>query len=290
MSTAFLHGDRVALHAPTDDDAAFVADALAHPDVWQSMDRVRPTTERETADRLADHREDDDAFPFVARAGGDRVGFVRLRVLNAHWRNASLTYWVAPAHQGEGHGRDAVRTVLEFGFDHLGLHKLLAMTFETNEASQRLLESLGFDREAEFASEVTATADTRTSTGTDSSKTSGGRTSPERASSVRGPDEARVLQVVAVDARPVVLLAHAVEAVDAEVLRVELRDAVLFLDAERGRLWRGRPLVDVVLRPERRRDGRDLVEREQPLDGGLAHRPFPVPVSRVVAARPVRGA
>lgn len=152
--TGFLRGDHVTLYPPTDDDASFVAGALNHPGVWQSMDRVHPTTTGEQADRLADLRGDDDAFPFVVRADGDRVGFVRLRVLNAHWRNASLTYWIAPDAQGDGFGGDAVETVVAFGFDHLALHKLLAMTFESNEASQRLLESLGFSREAEFESEV----------------------------------------------------------------------------------------------------------------------------------------
>jgi len=154
MSTAFLRGDDITLHAPTEDDAAFLASALNDPDVWGRMDRVRPTTPTDQADRVADWREDDDAFPFVARADGDRVGFVELRVLNPHWRNASLTYWVAPGAQGEGYGSDAVAAVVEYGFDHLAVHKLVAMTFEGNEASQRLLESLGFDREAEFASEV----------------------------------------------------------------------------------------------------------------------------------------
>lgn len=154
MTTAFLRGDSVTLHPPADDDAAFLAAALDDPGVWRSMDRVHPTTASEQAERLADLREDDDQFAFVVRAGGDRVGFVRLRVLNPHWRNASLTYWVAPDAQGEGYGTDAVETVVEFGFDQLGLHKLLAMTFEPNDASQRLLESLGFEREAEFASEV----------------------------------------------------------------------------------------------------------------------------------------
>jgi len=154
MTTAFLRGDRVTLHPPTEDDAPFLAAALNDPDVWRSMDLIRPTTPGEQADRLADIAGDDEWFAFVVRADGDRVGFVELRVLNAHWRNASLTYWVAPDAQGEGYGTDAVETVVGFGFDHLGLHKLLAMTFEPNVASQRLLESLGFEREAEFASEV----------------------------------------------------------------------------------------------------------------------------------------
>lgn len=153
-TTPFLRGDTVTLHAPTDEDAAFVAAALDDPEVWQPMDRVRPTTAAEQADRLADCRDDEDTTAFVVRADRDRVGFVELEVLNPHWRNAALTYWVAPDAQGEGYGTDAVETVVDYAVDHLGIHKLLAMTFEPNEASQRLLETVGFEREAEFRSEV----------------------------------------------------------------------------------------------------------------------------------------
>lgn len=153
-TTPFLHGDRVTLHGATEDDAAFVAAALNDPAVWQSMDRVRPTTAAEQADRLADCRDDEDTAAFVVRADGDRVGFVELQVLNPHWRNAALTYWVAPDARGEGHGSDAVEAVVEYAFDHLAVHKLLAMTFASNEPSQRLLEALGFEREAEFRGEV----------------------------------------------------------------------------------------------------------------------------------------
>lgn len=152
--TAFLRGETVTLHAPTEDDPAFVADARNDPAVWQSMDNVHPTTAGEQSDRIADLQADDEASPFVVRVDGDPVGFVILRVLNPHWRNAALSYWIAPDSQGQGYGADAVETVVEYGFDHLGLHKVLAMTFEPNEPSQRLLESLGFQREAEFRDEA----------------------------------------------------------------------------------------------------------------------------------------
>ncbi len=56
----------------------------------------------------------------------------------------------ARASQGAGHASDAVRTLLGYAFTKLGLHRVYAVTDERNLPAQRLLERIGFRKEAHF--------------------------------------------------------------------------------------------------------------------------------------------
>lgn len=51
---------------------------------------------------------------------------------------------------GQGYAREAAEAMLAVAFDHLGLRRVTAVTSEGNRESQRLLQRLGFEREARF--------------------------------------------------------------------------------------------------------------------------------------------
>ena len=51
------------------------------------------------------------------------------------------------ADRGAGYGTDAARTILHYGFQHLGLHRVEGQTAEFNAAARRALEKLGFRQE-----------------------------------------------------------------------------------------------------------------------------------------------
>ena len=51
---------------------------------------------------------------------------------------------LSPAHWGKGLATEAVRRVLQFGFERIGLHRVEAELDPRNTASARLLERIGF--------------------------------------------------------------------------------------------------------------------------------------------------
>ncbi|SMY24132.1 unnamed protein product [Zymoseptoria tritici ST99CH_1A5] len=65
----------------------------------------------------------------------------------AHHRNAGIGINILPAYQGKGHGSEAIRWVLEFAFETMGLHRVEIGSFEYNRGADRLYERLGFVRE-----------------------------------------------------------------------------------------------------------------------------------------------
>ena len=62
-------------------------------------------------------------------------------------QTATLGYWMGQTHAGQGYMSRAVRAASGFVFGHLRLHRLEAACLPHNEASMRLLQSVGFQRE-----------------------------------------------------------------------------------------------------------------------------------------------
>ncbi|WP_255595018.1 GNAT family protein [Lysobacter sp. BMK333-48F3] len=82
----------------------------------------------------------------IERDGG-LIGYCTLFQLDAQNRRAELGYVLAAAAWSQGYMREALRALLDYGFDALDLHRIEADTDPRNRASVRCLERLGFVRE-----------------------------------------------------------------------------------------------------------------------------------------------
>lgn len=114
---------------------------------WDPHRHISETKSFLTAMKEARERGSDIAWAIVH--GQQRVGMIGLhgitRVLRS-WRveRAELGYWIGPPHQGQGFVTEAAREVLRFGFEELGLHKIVVNSVDENAASRRVIEKLGF--------------------------------------------------------------------------------------------------------------------------------------------------
>ncbi len=84
----------------------------------------------------------------VLRGTGALVGRIRFFDLNPRNRSCEIGYITAPGARGQGYAREGVAVLLDYLFDGLGLNKVQAQTGAFNATSIRLLESLGFSRDA----------------------------------------------------------------------------------------------------------------------------------------------
>jgi ribosomal-protein-alanine N-acetyltransferase len=91
------------------------------------------------------------AFAFAVLDMDDRdriIGRVALaNVVRGPWQNATLGYWIDNRVGGRGHASRAVRLVLGYAFDHIGLHRVQPAIIPRNRASQRVAEHVGFRHE-----------------------------------------------------------------------------------------------------------------------------------------------
>ena len=58
-----------------------------------------------------------------------------------------LYYAVSPQHQGCGYATEAAKALIDYGFTHLNLKRIMAMTRYTNAASIRVMEKAGMQIE-----------------------------------------------------------------------------------------------------------------------------------------------
>ena len=116
---------------------------------WPPDDLTRAAFRRRIR-RYAEDQRSDLAYPFFIFRKSDGVlvgGLTLANIRRGCAQAASLGYWMGAAYAGQGYMTAAVATVLPFAFGTLRLHRVEAACIPGNDASIRLLERTGFQRE-----------------------------------------------------------------------------------------------------------------------------------------------
>ena len=87
--------------------------------------------------------------PLIEGSGGRLLGAAGLIIDRANER-AEMGYWIGKPHWGKGYATEAVRALVAFGFEELGLHRIFAHHMTRNPASGRVLEKAGLKFEGEL--------------------------------------------------------------------------------------------------------------------------------------------
>jgi RimJ/RimL family protein N-acetyltransferase len=69
-------------------------------------------------------------------------------------KNAELGYWLAQPFWGRGITSALVKDIITYGFQHFDITRIFARPFGSNEASQRVLEKVGFVLEARIKENI----------------------------------------------------------------------------------------------------------------------------------------
>ena len=111
---------------------------------WATPAYSRPAAETWIAHCMR-RRETEDEFHFGAfdAASGELLGSVGLNHRIRASRSAHLGYWVADHARGRGVAVEAARQAARFGFDTLGLQRIVIQVQPENRASLRVAIKLG---------------------------------------------------------------------------------------------------------------------------------------------------
>ena len=69
-------------------------------------------------------------------------------------RQVELGMTLATENQGKGYGREVMVVLMDFLFNRLDMHRVIALTDALNTGSIKLLETMGFRREAHYVENV----------------------------------------------------------------------------------------------------------------------------------------
>lgn len=108
---------------------------LAHSDVLSNIVRMQKGLEAGTD------------FQFGIFENGTPLGSIGLHVHDANDRIARIGYWLDERSTGRGIVTEAVRELVAFAFDSLGLHRIEIRCAPENAKSRAIPERLGFTNE-----------------------------------------------------------------------------------------------------------------------------------------------
>ncbi len=154
---SLLQGSRVWLRQPQIGDYVAWAELRAmsrdHLVPWEPLwprdDLTRSGYRRRVRHYQREAREDQGYAFSIFQSGDDRlIGGVTLSNLRRGiTQAATLGYWLGRPYTGQGLMTDAVKSIIEFSFDTLRLHRLDAAAMPVNAPSIRVLERAGFEHE-----------------------------------------------------------------------------------------------------------------------------------------------
>ena len=152
-----LETERLTLRGMRVSDAPHMYEYACRPSVteyltWEPHTSVEETRQYLTYVGQRYRTGDFYDWSVVDKETGRMIGTCGFTSFNCPADSAEIGYVLNPAFQGRGLATEAVRRVLEFGFDELQLHRIEAHFIQGNDASRRLMERVGMTFEG-FARE-----------------------------------------------------------------------------------------------------------------------------------------
>lgn len=149
----FLEGERVELRPLGTDDATFLQHIVNAPAVRSRIGSFEPYTFDEEVDWV-ESRADTDEVHLLVTVDDERVGIIGLHPIHLAWGVVEVGYFIDPEHWGNGYATDALRCMCRYAFEECRYNKVAAQVYETNPASRRVLEKVGFEEEGRFSDEA----------------------------------------------------------------------------------------------------------------------------------------
>ncbi len=129
----------------TTEDAEFLTDAVNDPAVRQSLGVADPRSRQHHEAWIEEEVDGGDGITLLVVADGEPVCVVNTVWVAERAGHVILSAWIAADAHGEGYGSDATATFIDYLFDEKRMHSVRAEAYETNEASNALLSSIGLE-------------------------------------------------------------------------------------------------------------------------------------------------
>ncbi len=150
-----LESERLVFRKLTDTDAPEILELRGNPETMKFIPRPLVTDiEGALAHiKMINDKIDEniDINWAVTEKGSDKciglMGFYRTQP--EHFRT-ELGYMIVREHWGKGYVTEAVKTLLDFAFNNLNFHSIVAVIDSRHAASERVLQKVGFVKEAHF--------------------------------------------------------------------------------------------------------------------------------------------
>ena len=118
-----------------------------------SVENTRKLIQRAIAHQRDDPRREYE-LAVTLRAGGGLIGGCGITMTSSQHRGAYIGYCFDKRVWGKGYATEAARAIVAFGFEHLGLRRIVATCDTENLASARVMEKIGMTREGRMREDM----------------------------------------------------------------------------------------------------------------------------------------
>ena len=159
MDQPTIHASRILLRPFSLDDAAAVQLLAGEYEIADTTLSIPHPYEDGMAEDWIDGRaeqfqaEMNANFAIVEKVSLQLIGAVSLAVdKDAH--KAELGYWIGKPYWNQGYATDAAESIIDYGFKHLRLNRIVARHFVRNPASGRVMQKVGMVYEGTLRKDV----------------------------------------------------------------------------------------------------------------------------------------
>jgi len=143
----FLRGDAITLRTIEEADVEFLRDGINDPEVRAGLLTALPINGRQEEEFFEERVSSEEGVNLLICADGDPAGAIGLHQIDERAGHCEVGLWLAPEYHGRGYGTEASRLAVNYAFEELRMHRVQARVLDSNEASRRIWETLGFERE-----------------------------------------------------------------------------------------------------------------------------------------------
>lgn len=147
-----LHTERLVLRELTENDAQAILSCFSNPDVLRHYGQ-KPLTSLEQVKQIIQNfstnfKEKRGIKWGISVQGQEEIiGTIGFQDWSVEHKKADISYALFPNSWGQGYAKEAVGKVISYGIQEMNLVRIGAIVLTENEASNKLLEALGFEKE-----------------------------------------------------------------------------------------------------------------------------------------------
>ncbi len=150
-----LETERLLLRRVAETDVNEIMELRGNPETMKFIPRPLVTNTEEALAHyhmINDKIENNEGINWAITIKGNPklIGIMGHYKIQAEHYRSEVGYMILPQFNGQGITAEALKAVLEYGFDDMGLHSTEAILDAENHGSERVLQKSGFVKEAHF--------------------------------------------------------------------------------------------------------------------------------------------
>ena len=142
-----LVGNRLYLSPMSVEDAAIYVKWLNDPTVSENIGMDTKITTLESEKEWLKENQNKYNFAIVLKESDKLIGNISLIEVDLVHRNAVLGIFIGDdSNRGKGYGKEAIKLLLEYGFNNLNLNNIMLSVYSFNKRAIKVYESLWFKK------------------------------------------------------------------------------------------------------------------------------------------------